>query len=161
MKEFSRRVTAIVDRIALIGAAASLLLALSLALAQIVLRNAAQIGLPWIDHLLRYLVLYVAMFGAVLACHRGRHIRIGIVSNLPAHTAGSLMRLFDMATAGVCGLLCVAAYRFWISEWTHATPGSEWVAALAVILPAGFAMLSAAFVLRAACPPMPDADTAG
>lgn len=161
MKAFVTRVAAIVDRIARIGAAASLLLALTLALTQIVLRNAAQIGLPWIDHLLRYLVLYVAMFGAALACLRGRHIRLDIVGNLSVRGAALIARLFNLATAVVCGLLCVAAYRFWMAEWTNASPGSEWVAVLAIILPVGFALLAAAFVLRAANPPTAGADPAG
>jgi TRAP-type C4-dicarboxylate transport system permease small subunit len=129
------------------------LLGLILAVTQLVLRNVAQVGLPWIDHLLRHLVLYVALFGAVVACRPGRHIRLDVVGALAPAASAHLGRLFDCIAAVVCALLAVAAARFWLVEWSSAPPGMRWIAVLPVILPVGFALIALAFLLRAMAPP--------
>ncbi len=120
---------------------------------QVVLRNVAQIGLPWIDHLLRHLVLYVALFGAILACRPGRHIRLDVVGALAPAASARLGRLFDFMAAVVCALFAFAAARFWLVELSSAPPGTRWIAVLPVILPAGFGLLALAFLLRAIAPP--------
>lgn len=147
------RIADYLDRVARFGAATSLLLSLILAVTQVVLRNVAQVGIPWIDHVLRHLVLYVALFGAVLACRADRHIRLDVLRTFAPAASARLSRVFDFATAGVCALLAFAAARFWLVEWANASPGMRWIALLPVILPIGFALLALAFLLRAIAPP--------
>jgi TRAP-type C4-dicarboxylate transport system permease small subunit len=147
----------LLDRAAGAAAAASLLFSLILAVTQVVLRNVTQIGLPWIDHVLRHLVLYVALFGAVAAVRAGRHIRLDVMSSLFPSAGKHFVRSMDLAAAIVCGLLAVAAARFGMVEWSSAAPGARWIAALPLILPAGFAMVSLAFLFHAVAP---RADTA-
>jgi len=48
--------------------------------AQIVLRNVFSIGLTWSDGLIRLIVLWLALIGAVAACREGRHITMGAVT---------------------------------------------------------------------------------
>ena len=48
--------------------------------AQILLRNFFDSGIDWADPLLRLLVLWVGMQGAMLATHYDKHIRIDLVS---------------------------------------------------------------------------------
>ena len=47
---------------------------------QIALRWFTSGGLPWIDPLLRYLVLWGGLFGAVLATSRNNHIGLDVIS---------------------------------------------------------------------------------
>ncbi|MFQ5804565.1 MAG: TRAP transporter small permease, partial [Candidatus Methylomirabilales bacterium] len=49
-----------------------------LAFLQVLLRNLGGIGLPWVEILLRNLVLWLGMAGASLATKQGRHIRIDV-----------------------------------------------------------------------------------
>ena len=58
-------------------AAASLLVLLLLALAQILARNLFDSGIAEADTLTRYLGLYVTFFGAAVAIERDRHISPG------------------------------------------------------------------------------------
>ena len=47
---------------------------------QIVLRNFFDIGIIWIDPLLRVLVLWTALVGATVASRENKHIRIDLLS---------------------------------------------------------------------------------
>jgi TRAP-type C4-dicarboxylate transport system permease small subunit len=51
-----------------------------LAVAQILFRNVFDSGIVWADPLLRTLVLWVALSGAVIATRTNNHIRIDILS---------------------------------------------------------------------------------
>lgn len=53
-----------------------------LACLQIVLRSVYSSGLLWIDPLLRYLVLWCGLVGAVSATSQGKHIALDITGNL-------------------------------------------------------------------------------
>src|SRR3970040_2127967 len=58
---------------------------LLLAFLQVLLRNAWDFGLPWVDILLRHLVLWLGIMGASLATRMNRHIRIEVLTRfLPA-----------------------------------------------------------------------------
>ncbi len=48
--------------------------------AQIVLRNVFSIGLTWSDGLIRLVVLWLALLGALAASREGRHITMGAVT---------------------------------------------------------------------------------
>ena len=61
-------------------AGAALLLLLSLVFGQVLARNFFATGIPNADILLRYMVLYVAFFGAALAVEKHKHIRIDVVA---------------------------------------------------------------------------------
>jgi TRAP-type C4-dicarboxylate transport system permease small subunit len=53
---------------------------ISLAFAQIVLRNGFDGGIVWADSLLRIMVLWIALIGAVVASRDQRHINIDLIS---------------------------------------------------------------------------------
>ena len=48
----------------------------TLAVAQIVMRNAFNSGLLWMDPLLRIMVLWIALFGALVGSREQRHVSI-------------------------------------------------------------------------------------
>ena len=119
---------------------------------QILLRNFLDSGIAWADPLLRLLVLWVGMLGAMLATHDDKHIRIDLITRfIPLR----YHRLSDFLTALVSSLVCaLLAYhstRFVYSEWLD---GGEafigvpaWLAES--ILPFGFGVMSLRFAIRA------------
>ena len=77
-----------------------------LAGAQIVVRNGGGGGLIWSDQVLRILVLWVAMFGAVAAARDNNHAVIDlVVHRLPDLPKRALEALVCAATAAVCGFI--------------------------------------------------------
>lgn len=128
--------------------AASLFLLLGLALVQIVARNFFSMGLPMADTLTRHLVLYVTFFGATLAIHSHRHIKIDVLCAFMNETWMTwLYRPLQLIGAIVCGLLCQAAVVYWLDEWAYAADYQQWTVLLALILPIGFGLLSLHFIL--------------
>ncbi|MHB8474217.1 MAG: TRAP transporter small permease [Gammaproteobacteria bacterium] len=128
-------------------AALSLLSLLLLSLAQIAARNLFHTGLPLADSLTRYLVLYVAMLGAVLATEEDRHIKIDVGTALLPRLVTVLQRPFHILSAVVCTLLSSAAWHFWREEWQYAATDEHWIAALEFILPFGFGLLALHFLI--------------
>ena len=127
----------------------ALLLMLILALGQIIARNLFDSGFPRADALLRYLVLLISFFGAVLAITERRHIKLDIISVwLPEKWRSRLEVAFDLVSSVVCGVFSWAAARFWQMEWQVAPTGERWIAAMAVVLPVSFALLTVHFALQ-------------
>ena len=93
-----------------------------LALLQIFLRNFFQYGLPDGDHLLRILVLWVALFGAIVASRERKNISIDILSrylNARARTmAGVVVDLFVVLVAA---LFAYHSGRLVMDEYTLGT----------------------------------------
>lgn len=128
-------------------AALSLLTLLLLSLAQIAARNLFHTGLPVADTLTRYLVLYVAMLGAVVATEGDRHIKIDIATTLLPRLTKRLHRPFQILSGIACALLSRAAWHFWREEWQYAATGEKWIALLEIILPVGFVLLAIHFLM--------------
>ena len=78
---------------------------ISLACLQIALRIFFNSGLLWIDPLLRYLVLWVGLLGAVVATSRGKHICLDLVGKRLSHVRPYLEIMTDLfsllASAGL------------------------------------------------------------
>lgn len=84
-----------------------------LACLQIFLRGLFSGGFLWADPLLRYMVLWVGMFGAGVATRRGRHIAIDLVSYLlPLGAKPWLQVATNFISAVVTGFLTYAAVIF-------------------------------------------------
>jgi TRAP-type C4-dicarboxylate transport system permease small subunit len=79
---------------------------------QVVLRNVANTSFLWIDPLLRHLVLWVGLLGAMLASRIGRHINVDALGRL---LHGTLLRLSRITTnllaSGVCLFLAHACFK--------------------------------------------------
>jgi len=74
-------------------------------------------GLPWIDPLLRYSVLWGGLLGAVLATARSEHISLDVVSYLIPDAMKPWLKLFTLCfSAVVSGFLFQAALLFLKSE---------------------------------------------
>ncbi len=126
-------------------------LMVTLAAAQILFRNFFDISIFGADQMLRLLVLWVALLGAVAASREGKHIHVDAIARwLPARVKPAVVALTDLFTLAVCLTLTWQAVRFLQS--THASGemafGSMpvWVAAL--ILPLGFTLIALRYGLR-------------
>jgi len=128
------------------------LLALMVVLAgsQIVFRNLLDLSLLGVDQLLRLLVLWVALLGAVTASRDDKHINIDLFSRfLPARGLAAVRVLTDLFTVMVCMLLAWHAGRFVASERTTGELAFAllpmWIAQL--ILPAAFGLVALRYVI--------------
>jgi TRAP-type C4-dicarboxylate transport system permease small subunit len=89
---------------------------------QIVLRNFFDQAIAWADPLLRVLVLWVGLLGALAATRSGRHITIDVVSKLvPPRIEAALRLLTGAFAAGVCGVVAWHAGRLVVSEYGYAS----------------------------------------
>lgn len=126
---------------------------------QITMRNLFDSGFDWIDPLLRILVLWVGMLGAVAATREDRHISIDVLSRFVPQTALPwLKRVTAIATAIICAMLAWHTFRFVRDEYAYSDVE---VAGLPVwvwqsILPIGFALMTCRFVLNAIFPKIQD-----
>jgi len=84
-----------------------------LAVGQIIQRNLFDTGFVWTDELLRILVLWLTVIGALVASRTDQHIRMDVlVRFVPAQLQGLLRRVIFVATAVVCGTLAWHSYHF-------------------------------------------------
>ena len=121
-----------------------------LAVGQIVLREVFDTGIIWADQLVRLIVLWLAMMGAIAACREDRHIRIDALSHLfPDSVISGIRIVVDLFAAGVCAVIAWHAYRYLQLEIEFedtvliSTPA--WI--VHVIIPVGFAVFSYRFLV--------------
>ena len=82
------------------------ILTLLLAVLQIVLRNIFNVGIVWADPLLRILVLWLGMFGAMYATRKNRHISIDVIKHyLNPQSKQIVQRLTNICSSVIC-LVC-------------------------------------------------------
>lgn len=135
------------------GVLALMILAmLLLAMLQIVLRNFFHEGLVWIDPLLRHLVLWIGVTGAVVATGRLRHIQMDVIGRLfPTGPRLLVTRITSLAAAGICAALARGALLYLVDEASFGSVGllgiPTW--ALTSVLFFGFALMAARFASRA------------
>ena len=90
-----------------------LLTMMAVAVAQIFLRNLFEAGLVWGDPLLRMLVLWVGLVGAMVASRFDNHIRIDLLNRyLPKRLGGFAKCAVGCFTASVCGIFVYYSWQF-------------------------------------------------
>ena len=136
------------------GVLALLLLSLILiAGGQILLRNVFSTGLSWTDEMLRILVLWLAMAGAVAASRGNRHISIDLLSRfLPPRWTGFMTALTSLFTAGICLIL---SYQSWVfvsvsREFEDLLLGGLPAWPFQIILPIAFVLMTVRYLIYAA-----------
>jgi TRAP-type C4-dicarboxylate transport system permease small subunit len=122
-----------------------------LACTQILLRNLWDSGLVWADPLVRVLVLWLTMLGAMAATRERHHIQIDLLSRFLSPRKQRLVRsLTDLFAALVCGLLAWHSGRF---VWLEFQDGGILFAMLPAwvcesVMPLGFGVMSLRFLLQ-------------
>ncbi len=126
-----------------------------LACTQIVLRNLFDSGFTWADPLLRVMVLWLGMLGALAASRGNRHIVIDILSPVLPEAAKRWTSLItNLFTAVVCAAVAWYAGQFVLSELEYGGRGAANLptALLASIVPFAFALMPLRFTLQAILP---------
>lgn len=135
------------ENVALVTLLTSMML---LAVGQIVLRQVFSTGIIWADELVKIIVLWLAMFGAVAAARDNRHIRIDALSHLlPTAVIRYTRVVVDLFAAVVCAVVAWQAFRYMQLEIefqdTVLVDTPAWLAH--AIIPAAFALMSYRFVV--------------
>lgn len=117
---------------------------------QIIARNLFGEGIVWIDPLLRTLVLWVGLAGAVVATRTDNHIRIDVFTKyLPKQLQPYIQRTVYLFTLLICLLIAWHSARFIYSEYEYETIAfsgvPSWIAGL--IIPLSFALIAIRYML--------------
>ncbi len=121
-----------------------------LAVFQIISRNLFSEGVVWIDPLLRTLVLWIGLSGAIVATRQDNHIRIDIFTKyFPKHWLKIVHRLVYLFTLLICLLIAWHSARFVYSEYEYGTIAFASVPAwlTASIIPLSFFLIAMRYAL--------------
>lgn len=132
-----------------------LLATIIFAVTQIFLRNFFNAGIPWGDSLVRILVLWLGLIGAMIASRNHRHIKIDLLSrHLSEANQFRLRRFTDIITASVCCIVAWYAIKFVHIEFQDGMRafGNVPVWLTEAIIPIGFLVMAVRFSLLAILP---------
>jgi len=116
---------------------------------QILLRGLLGTGIVWVDPLMRVLVLWVGLLGAVAASWEGRHITIDVISRmLPERGRAAAGAVTSLFTVAVTTLVAYHGARFVISELRFESVAFSGIPAwgLESVIPFSFAMIALRFL---------------
>jgi TRAP-type C4-dicarboxylate transport system permease small subunit len=139
------------------GLIAVLVLAMVLlAGAQILLRNLFDSGIEWADPLLRALVLWTAMLGALAAARDDKHIGLDLVTHFVHGRAKRILRVVALVfAAAVSAAMAWYGCNLVMLDYGSGTNAFARVPSWCVelILPVGFALLALRLAIHAFLPP--------
>ena len=120
---------------------------------QILLRNVFSIGLSWTEEMLRILVLWLALAGALAASRGDRHIAIDVLSRfLPGGWVRFMTALTSAFTAAICAILAYQSWSF-VSlsrEFEDTLLGGLPAWPFQVVLPVAFALMAVRYLMHVA-----------
>lgn len=127
-----------------------LLLMITMAVLQIFLRNLFDTGIVWSDILVRILVLWVGLAGAMVASRQGNHINIDIMDRfLPERAKIVVNFVVEVFTASICAI--VAYYSLQFVQMEFADGGMAFAKVPAwlceAIIPFAFLVIAIRYVL--------------
>lgn len=118
---------------------------------QVIARNIGDGGLLWGDALVRVLVFWITLVGAMIATRRDEHIRIDALTRFfsPFWRRQS-DRLAALFACAVCALLAWHSYQFVLFEYEDGVLAFASVPAwlCEAVLPVGAAIMSLRYALR-------------
>lgn len=122
------------------------------AVAQILLRNFLGAGIVWGDVLVRVLVLWVGLVGAMVAARQNKHIHIDLVMRyFPKHLALLVKAMVQLFAAGVCAVAAFYSFIFVLAEYADGGRafGSMPVWVCEAIMPLAFAVMALRYFMMA------------
>ena len=122
-----------------------------LASSQVIMRNFFDSGFSWSDPLLRLLVLWLGLMGAMVATRLDRHITVDALLRILNPGLQRIARILTkLATAAVCALLAYHSVRMTAIDYEYQTlvigAVPAWIGDL--ILPIAFAVMTLRLVLQ-------------
>ncbi|AVP98725.1 TRAP transporter small permease [Ahniella affigens] len=152
-----QRVLKILEQIENTAMAVLALVLIFAAAAQVVLRL-FDVGVVWLDPVLRALVMWIAMLGALAATRHDKHINLDALTRLLSGWSLRAARLLTLLfAAAICVVLANASYGLVQLDRESMTPLVNDIPAwwVEVILPVGFGLMALRFALRAFVLPAP------
>lgn len=152
MKLVIQRMLYVVHRLEDSILVALLLAMIVLAVTQIALRNGFDTGITWADALLRVMVLWIALLGAMVASRERQHINIDVISRFLPKTAQRVTHALSSIFAAVICLI-LARYSFNFVQMEYEAPSMAfanvptWMCQS--IMPISFAIMSLRYFLFA------------
>lgn len=153
MRSWLRRALRLLQRLEDAALVGLLMVMIGLAVAQILLRNLFEGGLVWGDMLVRTLVLWLGLLGAMVATRQNQHIRIDIIARfLPERVQRGADTLVSVFTGAICAAAAWFSLQFVASEREF---GGVAFAGVPVwlceaIIPFAFAVIALRFLILAA-----------
>jgi len=126
-----------------------LLLMISMAVLQIFMRNMFDSGIIWGDSLVRVLVLWIGLMGAMIASRNNNHISIDILSRyLPEQIKKITHLIIYIFTSFVCAVMAYFSLNFVIMEKQDGFTAFANIPAWACesIIPIAFAIISLRYI---------------
>ncbi|MEM7077462.1 MAG: TRAP transporter small permease [Pseudomonadota bacterium] len=128
---------------------------ISVAAAQVIMRNFLDSGLFWGDSAVRVMVLWVAMLGAMVASRSDNHIRIDLAGRfLPEVFKPYVNRFIGLFTCAMLAIFGWYSIEFIQYEYQDGTIAfgvvPAWICEL--IIPVGAFVMSARYALRVVRP---------
>jgi TRAP-type C4-dicarboxylate transport system permease small subunit len=117
---------------------------------QIFLRNFFDAGITWGDPLLRVLVLWVGMLGALAATRGRRQISIDVLSHVAGKRVQSGLGVAtSLFAAGVAGIVAYHSGRFVVSEFEYEATAFAGVPAWTceIVIPVAFGLIALRYAL--------------
>lgn len=94
-----------------------------IAVMQILLRNFFGFGVIWAETLVKVLVLWTALIGAMVATRQGKHINIDIITRYVSEKGRSVVNaLTSLFTAIVCAVVAYYSVIFVALEYEDGSP---------------------------------------
>jgi TRAP-type C4-dicarboxylate transport system permease small subunit len=146
------RLSAVIQRSEDFALALFLSAMILLASLQIFLRNFFDEGIAWADPLLRVLVLWVGLLGAMAASRGGRHISIDVLSRFLSPRAAAVADLLtSFFAAGLSALVAYHSARFVIDEREFGSIAFSGIPAwqLEIIIPVAFSVIALRYLIAA------------
>ncbi len=128
-----------------------------LAVAQIFYRNVFGAGVVWIDPLLRVLVLWVAIAGAVVATRNDNHIRIDFFTRYFSKKLYQyLQRVVYAFCMFICGVISWYGAKFVQMDYEYNTIAFSGIPAwmTELVIPIGFFLMATRYMLFCISPPV-------
>jgi len=124
---------------------ALVLMIIGMAVNQIILRNLFGTGIIWGDIMVRILVLWIGMTGAMAASRRGDHINIDILTRyLPPQFKSVIRGFIAFLTAGISSVAAYYSFKFVAGEYSFGEQAFAgvpvWICE--VIIPLGFSVIA-------------------
>ncbi len=122
-----------------------------LAFSQIVMRNLFDIGYIWIDPLLRIMVLWVGMLGAMVATRESKQISVDVLTRILSPRMKLISKVLTLTfAAAVSGIIAWHSTLFVIDEWKYESIAfanvPAWIPEL--IIPVAFGIMALRFTLQ-------------
>lgn len=128
-----------------------LILTLGIAVAQILLRNLMGTSIVWADILVRTLVLWLGMLGAMIATRENKHISIDLISRYLSHSRRlAVESVVSLFAGGVCAAAGYYSLLFVMGEYQAGEIAFAKVPAWLCesILPFAFLIISLRFMIQ-------------